>query len=300
MSAGKWFVYEADEYQNKLKQYSPHGVILTNIELDHPDYFKTKAAYEKVFEQFIKRIPKDGFLIYCADDEAALRIAKKAKCKTIAYGMNEGAEYRVRGTEAASLATPFAIHHDSAMMGVYRTTLLGNHNILNASAVVLAARELGIDDEKIQAALISFHGSPRRLQKVSDDPLIYDDYGHHPTEIKATLRALRTTFPDKQIWTVFHPHTFTRTKAFLKEFGDSFADSDHTIVLEIWGSARETKGTVSSRDVVELIKKHKGKAEYAANFDDAAALLKGKLTDKTLLLTIGAGDVWKLHAIMIK
>lgn len=290
------FVFEADEYQNKLKQYSAHAVILTNVELDHPDYFKTAKQYENVFINFIKRIPVDGFLVYCADDESATHIASKAKVKTIGYGFGETADYRIRAVTDSETATPFAIHHQGKLLGVFRTPLLGTHNILNSTAVVLASTELGVEQEKIQNGLMSFKGSPRRLQKVSDNPLIYDDYGHHPTEIKSTLQALRSKFQDKTIWTVFHPHTFTRTKAFLQEFGDSFADSDHTIVLEIWGSAREKHGTVSSRDVVAEIKSHGGKAKYAATFEEAAALLKGKLGDDTLLLTIGAGDVWKLHA----
>ena len=295
---GALFVFEADEYQNKLKQYSPFGVILTNIELDHPDYFKTDAQYEKVFEQFVKRIPQEGFLVYCADDAVVKKIAAKAICRKFSYGLSEDADFVIRPVTTPSAGSPFAIHHRSAILGVFRTTLMGKHNVLNAAAVVIAAYELGVSTEKIQNALMSFQGSPRRMEIVSRDPLIIDDYGHHPTEIRATLQAIRSTYPDRTIWTVFHPHTFTRTKKFLKEFGDSFGESDHTIVLEIWGSARETQGTVSSKDVVAEIKKNKGKAEYAATFEDAARLLKGKLDDDSLLLTIGAGDVWKLHKML--
>ena len=243
---GAIFVMEADEYENKLAHYSPFGMILTNVELDHPDYFKTKAQYEKVFSDFIKKIPADGFLI---------------DGRTIPYE-------------------------------------LGKHYEFDAELVRRAAKQLGVSDTDIERGIASFRGSPRRMEKVSDHPLIYDDYGHHPTEIKTTLRALKNLHPDKTIWCVFHPHTFTRTKTFLKEFGDSFADADHTIVLEIWGSAREQHGTVSSRDVVAEIQTHGGKADYAATFEDAAALLKGKLNETTVLLTIGAGDIWKLHKLL--
>lgn len=287
------FVFEADEYQNKLAHYSPFGVILTNVELDHPDYFKSQKQYEKVFVDFIKRIPKDGFLVYCHDDARARKVATYAECKTLGYGITEGAPYLIRAS-GFDMGAPFSIQE----VGIFRTSLMGVHNVLNTAAVILAARELGITNEYIQSAIMSFRGSPRRLQKISSDPLIFDDYGHHPTEIKATIKALRDTYPDKKIWTVFHPHTYSRTKKFLKEFGASFGDSDHTIVLEIWGSAREKHGTVSSRDVVAQIKSHKGKGDYAASFEDAAALLQGKLGDNTLLLTIGAGDVWKLHALL--
>lgn len=300
------FILEADEYENKLKHYSPFGVVLTNIELDHPDYFKTDAQYQKVFEQFIKRIPKDGFLIYCADDPACRAVAAKAKCATFGYGMTEHAEYRIHAATHPGPGSPFAIHHQGTAKDVFRINLLGQHNILNAATVALAANQLCLDHDAIQKGLMEFHGAHRRMQRVSLDPLIYDDYGHHPTEIKATIKALREAYPDHTIWAVFHPHTFTRTKKFLKEFGASFGDADHTIVLEIYGSAREEQGTISSRDVVAEINKHngkvypnrKGRAQYAATFEDAAKLLKGKLNDKTLLLTIGAGDVWKLHNLI--
>lgn len=240
-------VLEADEYQNKLKYYSPFGVILTNVELDHPDYFKTERQYEHVFSQFVQRVPSNGFLI-------------------------DGRKI------------PYA---------------LGEHNKFNARLVTLAAQKLGIRDDDIKKGLASFRGSPRRMEKISDHPLVYDDYGHHPTEIKMTLRALRDAYPDKIIWTVFHPHTFTRTKKFLKEFGASFGDSDHVIVLDIFESREVGKRTISSKDVVAELKKHKKKAYYCPTFADAAKLLKGKLNDDTLLLTIGAGDIWKLHPYVI-
>ncbi|MEK7583415.1 MAG: Mur ligase family protein [Patescibacteria group bacterium] len=296
--ASPLFVFEADEYQNKLKQYSPFGVILTNIELDHPDYFKTKESYRKVFEQFVKRIPKEGFLIYCADDADCRAVAAKAKCHTFSYGFSEGADYLIRAVQHADHGTPFALHHEGKAIGIFRSALMGQHNVLNAAAVVLASRELGIDEQRIQAGLLSFRGSPRRLEKISEDPLVYDDYGHHPTEIKATLHALRSTFQDKKIVAVFHPHTYSRTKKFLKEFGASFTDADHVIVLDIFESREVGKQTISSKDVVTEIQKHGIKAEYAPTFEDAAKLLKGKLNDKTLLLTIGAGDVWKIHKLI--
>ncbi len=298
MSAPGLFILEADEYQNKLKHYSPFGIILTNIELDHPDYFKTQASYRKVFEQFVKRIPKEGFLIYCADDLECRVVAAKAICKTTGYGFLEGADVLIRAVQHADHGTPFALHHDGKPVGVFRSALMGKHNVLNAAAVVLAARELGLEEKRIQEGLLSFRGSPRRLEKVSDDPLIYDDYGHHPTEIQATLRALRDTFRDKTIWAVFHPHTYSRTQKFLKEFGASFADADQVIVLDIFESREVGKQTISSRDVVTEIKKHGIKADYAPTFENAAKLLKGKLNDKTLLLTIGAGNVWKLHKLL--
>jgi len=293
-----FFIFEADEYQNKLKHYSPFGAILTNIELDHPDYFKTTKQYERIFSQFVRRVPPEGFLVYCADDEAATRIASKASCKKLGYGFSESADYSIRAVTDSDTATPFAIHNDDALLGVFRTPLLGTHNILNSAATALAAKELGVKQENIQNGLLSFRGSPRRMEKVSDHPLIIDDYGHHPTEIKTTLRAVKTQYPDKKIIAVFHPHTYTRTKKFLKEFGAAFSDADYVIVLDIFESREAGKQTITSKNVVDEIAKFKKDAYYCPTFADAAKLLKGKLNDGTLLLTIGAGDVWRLHKML--
>jgi UDP-N-acetylmuramate--alanine ligase len=245
-AGGAIFVFEADEYQNKLAWYFPFGIILTNVELDHPDYFKTEEEYEKVFEDFIKKVPADGFLI---------------DGRTIPYEV-------------------------------------GKHFEFDAQLATLAAQKLGVSDDDIKKGIASFEGSPRRMQKISDDPLIYDDYGHHPTEIKTTLRALRNKYPDKEIWAVFHPHTYSRTQKFLKEFGASFTDANHVIVLDIFESREIGHQTISSKDVVTEIKQNGGDAYYLPTFDQVAAFLKGKLNDKTLLLTIGAGDVWKLHKLI--
>jgi len=239
-------VLEADEYENKLKYYSPFGVILTNIELDHPDFFKTKRQYERVFLQFVQRVPSDGFFI-------------------------DGRQ------------TPYK---------------LGEHNKFNARLVRLAARKLGLTDKQISDGIKSFRGSPRRMEIVNKKPLIIDDYGHHPTEIRMTLRALRKTHKDKRIIAVFHPHTYSRTKKFLKEFGASFADADHVIVLDIFESREVGQQTITSKDVVDEIIKNGKDAHYCPTFQSAANFLKNKLNDHTLLLTIGAGDVWKLHKLL--
>ena len=160
---------------------------------------------------------------------------------------------------------------------------------------------LGIKINDFQKALLSFKGSDRRLELVSDpnkSPMIYDDYGHHPTEIKATLSALRQAYPKKKIITVFQSHTYTRTKQFLKEFGKSFKNSDYTILLDIWGSAREQVGTVHATDLMKEIAKNKGNVIYFPTKEGAAKAIKNIMTRDSLILTLGATDIWKLHKLL--
>jgi len=287
------FIFEADEYQNKLKYYNPEGVILTSLEMDHPDYFKTEAQYKKVFKDFVKRIPEDGFLVYYADDKNVREVAKLAKCKTFAYGISKYAKFKVTRTKPHSFGVKTKLGTVS-----FKTPLLGTHNMLNATAVAIVANALGLSNSQFQKSLSTFKGSPRRLEKVMNKPLVYDDYGHHPTEIKAALSALRSVYPNKEIWTVFQAHTFTRTKKFLKEFGKSFEDSDHTIVLDIWGSAREFRGAVHARDIVKKIEKNGGTAYYLPTRAKAAEFLKQTLDKTSLILTIGASDIWKIHKLL--
>ncbi|MFH1769477.1 MAG: UDP-N-acetylmuramate--L-alanine ligase [Parcubacteria group bacterium] len=288
------FIFEADEYENKLRHYNPQMVILTSVDYDHPDFFKTPTQYKNVFKNFIKRIPKTGLLIYCADDKNVREVAKLAKCKTLAYGISSHAKIKTR------IIKPhlFEVLHGRNKARI-KTPLIGTHNSLNATAVLLASRELGITNKQFQKSLSTFKGSPRRLEKISTKPLIYDDYGHHPNEIRAAIRALRDEYPKHEIWTVFQPHTYTRTKKFLKEFGKSFEDSDHTIVLDIWGSAREDSGMVHSTDLMFEIGKNGDTVYHLPSMKKAARFLKNIMKKDTLILTIGAGDIWKIHELLV-
>ncbi len=285
----RYFILEADEYQNKLQYYYPKGVIMTNVELDHPDYFKTDDQYFKVFIDFVTRIPEDGFLIYCADDKGAVRVARHATCKTFPYSLNEN-------SQLLNITTYANIFNNSK--STLPSSLLGDHNKLNALGVALASKQLGLTDKQIKQGLATFQGSDRRMQKISDSPLIYDDYGHHPTEIKAVLSTLRQKYPNKEIWTIFQAHTYTRTARFLVEFGQAFKHSDHTIVLDIWGSAREDNGQVHARDIVDLIEKNRGRAYYLSTREEASTYVKKFASKDALILTIGASDIYKIHELL--
>ena len=298
---GEYFVAEADEYQNKLMFYNPWSVILTSVDWDHPDFFPDFAAYKKVFDDFVLKIHKTGFLIVWGDSIDTLEVASKATCRKLTYGFGEECDYRITNYNPPVGGTisnqSFEIFHKEKSLSIFETPLVGRHNLLNAAAVIAMCHAMQLDMEKIKNALREFKGTSRRFEQVGmfQNAILIDDYAHHPDEIKATLEGARQYFGEKVIWTIFHPHTFTRTKALLHEFAQSFDNTDKAIIIDIYGSAREQQGGVSSADLVNLINKYfPGKAEYIPTINEATEYCREKLGQYDVLITMGAGDVWKV------
>lgn len=298
---GEYFIAEADEYQNKLRFYQPWSVILTSVDWDHPDFFPDFGTYKDVFKSFMEKIPKTGFLIFWGDSSDTLEVAESASCNVFSYGFGDDNDYRIVSSgisdSESGRAQEFEIFFDEKSIGSFKTLLVGKHNILNAAAVISLGHAMNLDLEKIGQALHEFRGTSRRFERVGEygGAILIDDYAHHPDEIKATLSGARDHFEKKIIWTVFHPHTFTRTKAFLQEFAQSFDDTDKVIVIDIYGSAREKQGGVSSEEMVSLINKYnRDKAEYISTIDGAVEYFKDHSGEFDVLITMGAGDVWRV------
>jgi UDP-N-acetylmuramate--alanine ligase len=301
IGASEFFVLEADEYQNKLARYNPNGVILTSCDYDHPDFFPDFENYKKTFKDFVARISKAGFLVVCGDATSTLEVASSATCTVLTYGFSADCDYRILNLELKreneKPVQVFEVSQGENNLGKFEIELFGKHNALNATAVIAVCHKLNFGAEKIQTALKNFQGTARRFEFIGarNGAILVDDYAHHPDEIKATLRAARELYPEKNIWAVFHPHTFTRTKALLPEFSQSFADADKVIILDIYGSAREAQGGVHSKDLVELVNKYdRGKAEYLATIDEAVESLKDKIGADDVVIAIGAGNVWEV------
>ncbi len=301
--SGRHFVLEADEYQNKLQYYKPYGVILTSVDWDHPDFFPTPAAYEQAFVEFVRRIPRQGMLVACGDSASVDRVSREAGCRVASYGFLKSNTYQITewraGTDEAHprAKQSFEILHEGESLGVFRLQLAGRHNALNATAVVAMCALLEVDIERVRQGLSDFQGTERRFERIGERSgvTVYDDYAHHPEEVKVTLRAFRELFPDRRIVAVFHPHTFTRTKALLQDFAQSFDDAGRVVVLDIYGSAREEQGGVSSRDLTDAINRYfHGRAEHVPDIDEALVLLRKETEPGDILVTLGAGNVWEL------
>jgi UDP-N-acetylmuramate--alanine ligase len=292
----EFMIIEADEYQGKLNYYSPQAVILTSADWDHPDFFKTYEEYKKTFEDFVSKIPRHGFLVVCGDNCETLAIAKKAKCKAITYGFSKDTDLKIKDHSLEKGKQHFSLWLHEKKLGNFELELPGKHNVLNAAGAVAMAHQFNANLIKVQEALSSFEGTSRRFEYIGNKngAILIDDYGHHPEEIKVTLRAAREFFPKKKIWCVFHPHTFTRTKALLPDFAQSFEDADRVIILDIYGSAREIQGGVHSKDLVEMAKKYHRDVEYIPTIDEAVEYLSDKIGKDDLVIAMGAGNVWEV------
>jgi len=190
----------------------------------------------------------------------------------------------------------FSLVFRGKRLGDFEIMLPGKHNVLNAAAAVAMAHQFNAKIGKVQEALADFEGTSRRFEYIGErnGAILIDDYAHHPEEIKVTLRAAREFFPKRRVWCVFHPHTFTRTKALISEFAQSFEDADRVIILDIYGSAREEQGGVHSKDLVELAKKYHRNVEYIPTIGEAIEYLKDKISREDLIIAMGAGNVWEV------
>jgi UDP-N-acetylmuramate--alanine ligase len=297
---GEYFVAEADEYQNKLQYYQPWSAVLTSVDWDHPDFFPNFEIYKAAFKDFVKKIPKVGHLVVWGDSVDTLEVAAQANCQILTYGFGEDNLYKISNLVAASDENDvqtFQISYKEKNLGNFQTPLTGKHNVLNATAVIALAHAMNLDLEKIKNSLQNFSGTSRRFETLGKfgEAILIDDYAHHPDEIKATLAGAKARFLEKKIWTVFHPHTFTRTKALLEDFAQSFDDCDRVVIIDVYGSAREQQGGVSSQDLVDLINKYTfGKAQYLATIEQATEYFREKSGEYDVLITMGAGDVWKI------
>ncbi len=312
-----YFVLEADEYENKLQFLEPKGVLLNNIDYDHPDYFPDTEAYSGVFIDLLKRLPASGFLTANYDDPVIRKVAwANCRAKKISYAIDEAADYVAYDIKQLGTRQYFKVklagHGDEdgfeeVDMGGFSIQLPGRHNISNALAVIAASIELDIDLYKIRQSLEEFTGTARRMQVMGEfrGATIIDDYAHHPTEIKASLAGARERYRGHPLTVVFHPHTFTRTKALLDDFSLSFKDADKLIVLDIYGSAREIQGGVHSRDLVGKIEdqpegSRPQEIKYIASLKEAEAYLRETARRDEVIILMGAGDVFRIGEGLVK
>jgi len=310
LGKGEYFVAETDEYQGKLSLYDPKAIIFTSCDFDHPDYFKTPEDYKNIFKEFVAKISKAGFLAVWGDSVDTLEIAGSAKCEVIKYGFGEENDLKIEivGTKiqeeiaekldiVKNKTQAFKAVYKEENLGKFEINLFGRHNALNAAAVIAACKRLNLDMEKVREGLAEFQGTSRRFEYIGErnGAILIDDYGHHPEEIRATLGAAREIYPEKNILVVFHPHTYTRTKALLSEFSQSFADANKVIILDIYGSAREVQGGVHSQELVDLINRYeRGKADYISTIEKVVEHLKSRIGLADVVITMGAGNGWEV------
>jgi UDP-N-acetylmuramate--alanine ligase len=285
----KILIAELDEYQNKLQHFKPKGVLLNNIDYDHPDFFKTKKQYLQVFIDFIKKIPKNGFLVANYDDDLVFKIKDHCQAQIISYGFS-------KKRKVDFLISNYNLNSFKVNGQTFKIKLFGRHNVLNSTAVIATASYFKVNVKK---SLANFKGTDRRSDLIGNYQGIdiYDDYAHHPSEVRACLKSFKERFFSKRLVLVFHPHTFTRTKKFFKEFASSLQLADKLAILEIYGSAREEQGGISSLDLAKAVS---SQAKYLKDFQSASSWLKKTLRKNDILLLMGAGDVFRVKEILCR
>jgi UDP-N-acetylmuramate--alanine ligase len=295
--SGDFFVIEADEYDHAFLGIEPEIAVVTNIEHDHPDCFPTPEDFHRSFVTFAEQV-KEG-LVVCLDDPGAGAL-RPERVELVTYGESPEAEWRPEEIQpnAAGGMDFLALHHGETL-GLVRTRLPGAHNVLNVLAALAVADKLGLEFKDVRDAVREFTGLGRRFEIVGEvgDVLVVDDYAHHPTEIQATLRAARERYPEREVWAVFQPHTFSRTKTFLSDLVTSFVDADHVILTEIFASRESEDSSISGRMVA-------GKIEHAdvrfhASFEDVVADLQERVRPPALVIVLSAGDANRICQMLL-
>lgn len=280
----EYFVFEACEYRRHFLSYSPDYAIMTNIDFDHPDYFANIEDVFSAFQELAWQVNKGIFA--CGDDEQLQKI--QAKVPVVFYGFGEENDFQARNIIKTAAGTTFDVFVRNTFYDTFSIPSFGNHNILNALAVISLCHYEQIDAEIIQERLQSFQGVKRRFsEKRIGTQVIIDDYAHHPTEIKATIDAARQKYPDYEVVCVFQPHTFTRTQTFLEEFAVSLNLANKVYLCEIFGSARENHGKLSIEDLQAKI------PEAEIMTEDATEILKNH--ENSVIIFMGAGDIQKFQ-----
>ncbi|MCH4177793.1 MAG: UDP-N-acetylmuramate--L-alanine ligase [Streptococcaceae bacterium] len=282
----KYFVFESDEYERHFLPYHPEYTIMTNIDFDHPDYFKNIEDVFDAFQTYAKQIKKG---IFAFGDDVWLR-KLEADCPIYYYGTSEQDDFRAVNISRSTTGSSFDAFYQDQLIGHFTVPTFGFHNVMNALAVIAVSYISGVDMSAIARSLLSFAGVKRRFsEKIVSDMIIIDDFAHHPAEISATLDAARQKYPHKEIVAVFQPHTFTRTIALLDEFAESLNSADRVYLGGIYGSAREIDhGDIKIEDLAAKIDADKG--GIVLTEDNVSPLLD---LHNSVVVFMGAGDIQK-------
>lgn len=296
------FVTEACEYTNSFLHFFPKIEIILNIEEDHLDFFKDLEDIRHSFHQFAALLPSDGALIINSDIQNYQEIYEGLDCNVITYGSSDKDTYGFRNISYNEKGhVGFDLLKHGEVVDHIQLSVTGDHNASNALSAIAVAELLDIPMSSIKEGLLSFSGTDRRFEyKGSLDGItIVDDYAHHPTEILATLKAAKH-YPHKELWCVFQPHTYTRTKAFFHEFAEALSHADHLILADIY-AARETDDLgVSSKGLAEEIQALGTDVYYFPSFEEIENFLKEHCSTGDLLITMGAGDVVNIGEDLLK
>jgi len=292
---GRFFVAEADESDGSFLRYQPDYSIITNVDYEHLDYYKDFGNEVGAFRQFLTHTKDNGCVFACSDDSVLRDLLQEYKRRYVFFGLNKGAQIVAQNIRLKELSSEFDCFHNGKRVDRFQLSLGGLHNISNSLAVIGLGLELGIDLASIKRTLLGYKGARRRLEvKFKDERYtVIDDYAHHPTEIRATLAAVRNMTGGRTV-AVFQPHRFSRTKLLQEEFGKSFDLADYVVVTDIYSANEPAIEGVTGRLIYDKIKQYSpGKEVYFLPKEEIASHILKAMRPGDLIITLGAGDIVK-------
>ena len=295
-----YLIIESCEYAESFLNFHLKSAIILNIDNDHLDYFKTFENLKHSFEKYVAKLPANGFLVLNADDENCLELKNKSKAKIITYGINNNADFTANDIEFDSNGfAKFDVYYKNEFYNTIKLSVPGIHNVSNALACISLCFSYGISKESIAKALLEFTGAHRRFEFMGkyNNASIFDDYGHHPAEILATVNGLKN-IKHNNSWVVFQPHTYSRTKNLLEDFAKVLINFDNIIITDIYAAREENIYNISSHDLVNKIEALGKKAVFISDFNEIANYLKKHILPNDIVLTLGAGPIDKVSKIL--
>ncbi len=299
LGEGQWLVAEADESDGSFLKLSPEIVVITNIDNDHLDHYGNIENLKKAYHDFAMRIPFYGLAIVCGDDPLVREVFSDFAKRIIFYGFDQANDIRLEGEKGS-----YAVYREGKLIGDFKMQVPGKHNALNACAALVAGLEAGFAFSTCARGLAQFEGVDRRFQHkgsitkgAGSAVEVYDDYGHHPTEVRAVLQAFREKYPDRRLITVFQPHRYSRTQLCWDDFTTCFENTDLLYICDIYAAGEKPIAGITTEALCAAIKN--AKAVHLSG-SDRAAILKEAIKPGDVVVTLGAGDVWKLGIELLK
>lgn len=297
----QYFITEACEYKESFLKFYPYIGIVLNIDEDHLDYYKDIHHIQNTFAKFVKLIPENGYFIANADDEKVREIIPQAKCNVLTFGIEYGDIIAKNIEYNKKSCASFDVYKDNGKLFSISLNVPGKHNVLNALSAIATALSLNISKESIIEGLFNFKGTHRRFELKGNinGITVIDDYAHHPTEIKATIKTA-VNYPHKKIFCVFQPHTYSRTWSLFGDFTDAFWGIDELVLADIYAAREKDTGIVSSDMLGEKIREKGLCCKNIHSFDGIVDYLKKNAKDGDLIITVGAGDIYKVGKLFLE
>jgi UDP-N-acetylmuramate--alanine ligase len=297
-------VVEADESDRSFLMLTPTIAVVTNIDREHMDYYKDMTDVRKCFEDFVNKVPFYGAAILCLDDPHVQAVIPHIERRRVTYGLSAQADVSAHGIRFdEGFGSSFTVWRGTEPIGQVNLRVPGLHNVYNSLAAIAVGLELGIPFEQISEGLTEFNGAERRFQRKGEERgvLVVDDYGHHPTEVKATLAAAKIGSAGRRIVVLFQPHRYSRTHDLMEEFARSFNNADMLLVTDIYAASEEPIENVTAEVLTEAIKSYGHKnAHYVGPLDGAAEILRGRVRAGDLVITLGAGTITRVGDQLLK